>query len=372
MRIAMAVGNFTPGEANELRRHMGAWSLKGGLGPTTERLVGRMVDKGYPRDYAESIFKQMEGFGEYGFPESHAAGFAQLVYASSWVKCHHPDVFLCALLNSQPLGFYAPAQLVRDARAHHVEVHAVDVLHSEVETVLEGLDAQGAPLGEALLPVRLGLDRIGGLALDAARRIVAARRDGGPFENVEDLAPRRARYRRLAGARPGRRAARPGRASPPGGVARRRHRHACHAAAHHARAPRRKRAPPSCWPRHAGIDIEPAQRPSSNDCAATSTAHRWQWTAWRSRHQGRCASLKTPYRDGTTHIVLEPLDLMARLARTGATAAHASDAVSRRVLAAQPSRVRPSRRHVAARGQEGAGRGRAPTSQPLQGYVAMR
>jgi error-prone DNA polymerase len=186
MQIAMIAADFTPGEADALRRAMAAWKRKGGLGPFHQRLVGRMIEKGYDPEFAERIFKQMEGFGEYGFPESHAAGFAQLVYASSWVKCHHPDVFLVALLNSQPLGFYAPAQLVRDARAHGVEVRPVDVGLSEVETVLEGL---GAPVGERLMPVRLGLDRVGGLAIEAAQRIVAARA-AGPFANIEDLARR--------------------------------------------------------------------------------------------------------------------------------------------------------------------------------------
>jgi error-prone DNA polymerase len=189
MQIAMIAADFTPGEADALRRAMAAWKRKGGLGPFHQRLVGRMIEKGYDAEFAERIFKQMEGFGEYGFPESHAAGFAQLVYASSWVKCHHPDVFLAALLNSQPLGFYAPAQLVRDARAHGVEVRPVDVGVSEVETVLEGL---GEPVGERLMPVRLGLDRVGGLAIEAAQRIVAERRAGGPFASVEDLARRAA------------------------------------------------------------------------------------------------------------------------------------------------------------------------------------
>ncbi|MFT3954779.1 MAG: error-prone DNA polymerase [Piscinibacter sp.] len=189
MQIAMIAAEFTPGEADALRRAMAAWKRKGGLGPFHQRLVGRMIEKGYDPEFSERIFRQMEGFGEYGFPESHAAGFAQLAYASSWIKCHHPDVFLAALLNSQPLGFYAPAQLVRDARAHGVEVRPVDVAVSEVETVLEGLDG---PVGERSMPVRLGLDRVGGLALDAAQRIVAARRDGGPFTGIEDLARRAA------------------------------------------------------------------------------------------------------------------------------------------------------------------------------------
>ena len=188
MQIAIIAADFTPGEADALRRAMAAWKRKGGLGPFHERLVGRMVEKGYERDYAERIFKQIEGFGEYGFPESHAAGFALLVYVSCWVKRHHPDAFLCALLNSQPLGFYAPAQLVRDAREHGVQVRAVDVAVSELNSVLEGLHA---PVGEALLPVRLGLDRVGGLSIDAAQRIVDARA-AGPFSSVEDLARRAA------------------------------------------------------------------------------------------------------------------------------------------------------------------------------------
>lgn len=189
MQIAMLAADFSAGEADALRRAMAAWKRKGGLGPFHDRLVGRMVEKGYEREYAERIFKQIEGFGEYGFPESHAAGFALLVYVSCWIKRHHPDVFLAALLNSQPLGFYAPAQLVRDARSHGVEVRPVDVHASEVNSVLEGLHE---PVGERLLPVRLGLDRVGGLALDAAERIVAARHEGGAFASVEDLARRAA------------------------------------------------------------------------------------------------------------------------------------------------------------------------------------
>jgi error-prone DNA polymerase len=184
MQIAIIAADFTPGEADALRRAMAAWKRKGGLGPFHQRLVGRMVEKGYERGYAERIFSQIEGFGEYGFPESHAAGFAQLVYASCWIKRHHPDAFLAALLNSQPLGFYAPAQLVRDARAHGVEVRPVDVAVSAWESVLEGEAG-------ALRPVRLGLGRIDGLAEEAGLRIVQARGEQ-PFETVEDLARRAA------------------------------------------------------------------------------------------------------------------------------------------------------------------------------------
>ncbi len=190
MQLAILAADFTPGEADALRRAMAAWKRKGGLGPFHERLVGRMVAKGYAPEYAERIFKQIEGFGEYGFPESHAASFALLVYASAWLKRHHSDAFLAALLNSQPMGFYAPAQLVRDAREHGVEVRPVDIVKSEVTTQLE----EGARGPAGLWPVRLGLGRIAGLAEDAAARIVAARDgpDGAPFDSPEDLA-RRAR-----------------------------------------------------------------------------------------------------------------------------------------------------------------------------------
>jgi error-prone DNA polymerase len=211
MQLAILAADFTPGEADQLRRAMAAWKRKGGLGPFHERLVGRMVAKGYTQDYAEAIFRQIEGFGEYGFPESHAASFALLVYASAWIKCHHPDAFLAALLNSQPMGFYAPAQLVRDAQAHGVEVRPVDVHWSGWETGLEqgpqpcaeaGLEtadqgrADAAQARRSLRPVRLGLSRLLGLPEAAARRIEQVR--GGrpdepgfqPFESPEDLARR--------------------------------------------------------------------------------------------------------------------------------------------------------------------------------------
>jgi error-prone DNA polymerase len=193
MQIAMIAADFTPGEADQLRRAMAAWKRKGGLGPFHEKLVGRMVEKGYDEAYAERIFKQIEGFGEYGFPESHAAGFALLAYDSSWLKCHHPDAFLAGLLNSQPMGFYAPAQLVRDARAHGVEVRAVDVMCSQWESTLEGPRAQedtGA-VHAPLQPVRLGLHNVSGLSQEAGERIVAARMQAA-FGNTEDLARRAA------------------------------------------------------------------------------------------------------------------------------------------------------------------------------------
>jgi error-prone DNA polymerase len=182
MQIAMLAADFTGGEADALRRAMAAWKRKGGLGPFEHKLVGRMVEKGYEREYAERIFKQIEGFGEYGFPESHAAGFAMLAYVSSWIKRHHPDAFLVGLLNSQPMGFYAPAQLVRDARAHGVVVRPVDVTVSDWASTLEGNDSPWRA-------VRLGLQLVKGLKQDAADRLIAARREA-PFEGPEDLARR--------------------------------------------------------------------------------------------------------------------------------------------------------------------------------------
>jgi len=185
MQLAILAADFTPGEADALRRAMAAWKRKGGLGPFHTRLVGRMVDKGYTLEYAERIFKQIEGFGEYGFPESHAASFALLVYVSAWIKRYHPDAFLAALLNSQPMGFYAPAQLTRDARAHGVQVLPVDVLKSQWASELE------VPVADAdtLWPVRLGFNRLLGLQQEAAERVVAARAQG-PLDGIEDLARR--------------------------------------------------------------------------------------------------------------------------------------------------------------------------------------
>jgi error-prone DNA polymerase len=184
MQIAMLAADFTGGEADALRRAMAAWKRKGGLGPFERKLVGRMVEKGYEQDYAERIFKQIEGFGEYGFPESHAAGFALLAYVSSWLKCHHPDAFLAGLLNSQPMGFYAPAQLVRDARAHGVTVRPVDVNASSWDSHLEG-DA------EPWRAVRLGLRQVKGFTEAAASRLEAARAEAA-FTSPEDLARRAA------------------------------------------------------------------------------------------------------------------------------------------------------------------------------------
>jgi error-prone DNA polymerase len=198
MQLAILAADFTPGEADQLRRAMAAWKRKGGLGPFKDKLISRMVARHYELAYAEAIFKQIEGFGEYGFPESHAASFAKLVYVSAWIKRHHPDAFLAALLNSLPMGFYAAPQLVRDARAHGVAVRPVDVTISDWESTLEPQSPhEVAPAcAERAIPdgqcaVRLGLNRVGGLAEDEGLRLMAARAQA-PFANVEDLARRAA------------------------------------------------------------------------------------------------------------------------------------------------------------------------------------
>jgi error-prone DNA polymerase len=187
MQLAVVAAGFTPGEADGLRRSMAAWKRKGGLEHFEQRLIQGMGARGYAREFAERIYQQILGFGEYGFPESHSASFALLVYVSAWLKRHHPAAFLAALLNSQPMGFYAPAQLVQDARRHGVEVRPVDALASDWECTLEP-DANGTPA------VRLGLLMVKGLSEAGAGRMVQARAQGG-FASVEELM-RRARLDR--------------------------------------------------------------------------------------------------------------------------------------------------------------------------------
>jgi error-prone DNA polymerase len=195
MQIAMIAADFTPGEADQLRRAMAAWKRKGGLDPFRQRLIGRMVVKGYPLDFAQRIFSQIEGFGEYGFPESHAASFAKLVYVSCWLKCHEPACFLAAMLNAQPLGFYSPSQLVQDARRHQVQVRPVDVTASAWDCTLESADGppgtQPAPGRSPQPAVRLGLCMVAQLSRAGAERLLQARRQGA-FVSVEDLALRAA------------------------------------------------------------------------------------------------------------------------------------------------------------------------------------
>jgi error-prone DNA polymerase len=253
MQLAVVAAGFTPGEADRLRRAMAAWKRKGGLGPFRDRLIAGMLARGYSSQYAEQIFRQIQGFGEYGFPESHAASFALLVYVSSWLKCHEPAAFCAALLDSQPLGFYAPAQIVRDAMNHGVTVRPVCVIASDWYCTLEPCVAEpdegqvaahhhpfpafgrkrheeeneGAGLAPSCSPsqcegaregelrpfplshvvgegwgeggkdapidaqpeVRLGLMQVSGLSEEAGQRIVEARRQA-PFSDVRDLAHR--------------------------------------------------------------------------------------------------------------------------------------------------------------------------------------
>ena len=139
MRLAMVAAKFSGPEANELRRAMATFRRRGTIDRLHEKMVSRMTARGYPQEFAERCFNQIKGFGEYGFPESHAASFAHLVYVSAWLKCHYPAAFAAALLNSQPMGFYAPAQIVRCARDHGVEAREVDVNHSLWDCTLEGL-----------------------------------------------------------------------------------------------------------------------------------------------------------------------------------------------------------------------------------------
>ena len=187
MQIAMIAAGFSGGEADSLRRAMAAWRRKGGIEKFYQRIIDGMEANGYEREFAESIFKMIEGFGEYGFPESHAASFALLVYASAYLKCHHPAFFLAALLNSQPMGFYSPSQLVQDARRHKVQVRPVDAMASDWECTLEP-ESDDAPEVPA---VRLGLRLVNSLQKTSAERLVAARKQA-LFTNAEDLA-RRAR-----------------------------------------------------------------------------------------------------------------------------------------------------------------------------------
>jgi error-prone DNA polymerase len=192
MQLAMVAAGFSAGEADQLRRAMAAWKARGGLGHFETRLKHGMAERGYDPGFADRLFKQIKGFGSYGFPESHAASFALLVYASAWLRCHHPAAFAAALLDSQPLGFYSPAQIVDDARRHGVSVLPVDVQLSDTRCSLEPPDAAQPAL-------RLGLNRVQGLTADAALRLVAARVQA-PFASVDDLAQRAVLDRRDLGA----------------------------------------------------------------------------------------------------------------------------------------------------------------------------
>ena len=188
MQVAMVAAGFTPTEADQLRRSMATFKFTGGVHKFQTKLISGMLDNGYSKEFAERTFQQLEGFGSYGFPESHAASFALIAYASSWMKCHHPDVFLAAILNAQPMGFYAPAQLARDAREHGVEVRPVDVNLSQWDCTLEGTDG-------LYRAVRLGFCMVRSLKEKEAEQLVdrrtydriAATRSGLSFASIEDV-----------------------------------------------------------------------------------------------------------------------------------------------------------------------------------------
>jgi len=184
MELAMVAAGFTPGEADRLRRSMAAWKKRGGLQHFEEKLKQGMARNGYSAQFADALYRQILGFGEYGFPESHSASFALLVYVSAWLKCHHPAAFCAGLLNSQPMGFYAPSQLVQDARRHGVEVRPADVNASDWDCTLEG----GA--------LRLGLRMVSGLSEAEGRRVAAGR----PYRSIFELNLNRKDLRSLAAA----------------------------------------------------------------------------------------------------------------------------------------------------------------------------
>jgi error-prone DNA polymerase len=216
MKIAIVAAGFTPGEADRLRRAMATFRRVGTIHTFQRKMIDGMVANGYEADFAERCFRQIEGFGEYGFPESHAASFALLVYASCWLKAYYPDVFCAAILNAQPMGFYAPAQLVRDAREHGVEIRAVDINASVWDSTLEDRDADEPETATAIVPrhremdnviqtkkaVRLGFRQVKGLREDDMEQLVARRGPG--YDSVRDLWLRsglnRARIERLADA----------------------------------------------------------------------------------------------------------------------------------------------------------------------------
>ncbi|WP_338244638.1 error-prone DNA polymerase [Aurantiacibacter hainanensis] len=194
MKIALDAAKFSSAEANRLRKAMATFRSRGMVDELQDMMVERMVTRGYDRDFAQRCFNQIRGFGEYGFPESHAASFAHLVYVSSWLKCHFPAAFACGLLNSQPMGFYAPAQIVRDAREHGVEVLPVDVNRSEWDCTLEVIgradDEKSGGRLDRHIALRLGLRQVDGLPEHVAAALVAARAEGGAFADVAELRDR--------------------------------------------------------------------------------------------------------------------------------------------------------------------------------------
>ncbi|MGD0232275.1 MAG: error-prone DNA polymerase [Syntrophorhabdales bacterium] len=183
MKLAVVAADYTPGEADQLRRDMAAWRKKGRIEQHRERLIQRMKAKGIAQDFAERVFQQIQGFGEYGFPESHAASFALISYATAWLKRHYPAEFACSLLNAQPMGFYSPATIIEDAKRHGIEVRPASVIESDWDCTLEPLD------GDRAFAVRMGMRYIKGLGRADFDRMEAARKEA-PFTSVEDLAMR--------------------------------------------------------------------------------------------------------------------------------------------------------------------------------------
>jgi error-prone DNA polymerase len=201
MKIAIDAAKFSPVEANRLRKAMATFRSRGMMNEHQDKMVSRMIARGYDPEFAERCFNQIKGFGEYGFPESHAASFALLVYVSSWLKCHHPVAFAASLLNSQPMGFYAPAQIVRDAEEHGVVVLPIDVNHSAWDCTLERVDEAALPRprfrpgrdqwrSDGGWALRLGLRQIDGLPEAVAAMLVDAREAAGPFSDVASLRDR--------------------------------------------------------------------------------------------------------------------------------------------------------------------------------------
>ena len=196
MKIAIVAAKFAPDEADRLRRAMATFRRVGTIDSFREKFVAKMVERGYPQDFAANCFSQIEGFGEYGFPESHAASFALLVYASAWIKCRYPDIFAAALINSQPMGFYAPAQIVRDAQEHGVEARAPDINHSDWDCTLEPQDSpardhlhsrhgQMRDDVRATHALRLGFRQVDGFRQDDAKKITDTRTR--PFASIRDV-----------------------------------------------------------------------------------------------------------------------------------------------------------------------------------------
>jgi len=193
IKLAMVAAGFSGGEADQLRRAMAAWKKTGELEQFRDRVINGMLERGHPREFAERLFKQMQGFGEYGFPESHAASFALLVYFSAWLKCHYPAAFYCALLNSQPMGFYTPSQLIQDAKRHNITIFEIDIRYSFWDSSLEHHKNKSYLL-ESQPDLRLGLAQIKGFSKASAERIIEARtvlnKKNRDFNNLQDLAHR--------------------------------------------------------------------------------------------------------------------------------------------------------------------------------------